>query len=66
MNIIPDGSLQVGAMQRGQGGYTSESVVQQVPDVRVQSVDQGEAVVFPRIVLWGRANDKQRNTSGKS
>lgn len=51
VNVIPDGSLQVGAVQGGQAGHTPEPVVQEVPDVRIQPVHQGEAVVLPRIVL---------------
>lgn len=51
VDVIPDGSLQVGAVQGGQAGHAPEAVVQEVPDVRIQPVDQGEAVVLPRVVL---------------
>lgn len=51
MDVIPDGPLQVGAMQRGERGHGPEPVVQEVADVRVQPVDQGEAVVLPGVVL---------------
>lgn len=51
LSVIPDGSLQVGAVQGGQAGHAPEAVVQEVPDVRIQPVHQGEAVVLPRVVL---------------
>lgn len=51
MDVIPDGSLQVGAVQGGQAGHAPEPLIQEVPDVRIQPVHQGEAVVLPRIVL---------------
>lgn len=39
MDVIPDGPLQVRAVQRREGGDAPEPVVQEVPDVRVQPVD---------------------------
>lgn len=51
MDVVPDGPLQVGAVQRGQRGHTPEAIIQQVADVRVQPVDQREAVVLPGVVL---------------
>lgn len=51
MDVIPDGSLQVGAVQRRERRDAPEPVIQQVTDVRVQSVDQGEAVDFPGVIL---------------
>lgn len=55
MDVIPDGSLQVAAVQGGQAGHAPEALIQEVPDVRVQPVHQGEAVVLPRIVLQHKA-----------
>lgn len=56
VDVIPDGSLQVGAVQGGQAGHAPEPVIQEVPDVRIQPVHQGKAVVLPRIVLQDKTS----------
>lgn len=39
MDVIPDSPPQVGAVRGGEGGHIPKSVIQQVPNVRIQSVD---------------------------
>lgn len=39
MDVIPDCPFQVGAVQRGEGGHAPESVVQEVPDIWIQTVN---------------------------
>ena len=61
MDVVPGGSLQVRPVGRGEGRDAAETVVQQVPDVRVQPVDQGEAVVLPGVVLSRQKTHSQTN-----